>query len=203
MALSLDDLPNDVEKLKAMILAISAETEAALAENAKLTAEHLRLDNERMVLSAEVERTRQQNERLEHIINVYAALTSAVNPSALTLNTALEDVETSFGADDAIAEKKNEIVRREGTEVRRANRGHLPLHLPREEVVIEPEATACPCCGGALHVIGEDISERLDKIPTQVTRDRDAATQVCLQSLHRWRGTGTGTEPVDPRRAAD
>lgn len=57
---------------------------------------------------------------------------------------ALEDVETSFGADDGIAEKKNEIVRREGTNARRADRGHLPLHLPREEVVIEPEAKACP-----------------------------------------------------------
>jgi transposase len=24
--------------------------------------------------------------------------------------------------------------------------------------VIEPENKACPCCGGALHVIGEDVS---------------------------------------------
>jgi deoxyribodipyrimidine photolyase len=77
MALSLDDLPNDVEKLKVMLLAISAETEAAqaeteaaLAENAKLVADHARLDHEHTVLSAEVDRTRQQNERLEHIINV-------------------------------------------------------------------------------------------------------------------------------------
>ena len=40
----------------------------------------------------------------------------------------------------------------------RRNRGALPMHLPREEVLIEPEDRACPCCGGALHVIGEDVS---------------------------------------------
>jgi transposase len=28
-------------------------------------------------------------------------------------------------------------------------------------VVIAPETTACPCCHGAMHVIGEDRSERL------------------------------------------
>src|SRR5262245_12950365 len=70
MALSLNDLPDDVEKLKAMVLAISAETEAAqarieaaqalaeaaLAEKGKLDAEHARLDHEHTVLSAEVER---------------------------------------------------------------------------------------------------------------------------------------------------
>jgi len=45
------------------------------------------------------------------------------------------------------------------------NMGALPRHLPRHDVVIEPETTGCPCCGGALHRIGEDISEVLDVIP--------------------------------------
>src|SRR5258708_3342374 len=45
-------------------------------------------------------------------------------------------------------------------------RGPLPDHLPIE-VVIEPEDMACPCCGGAMHVIGEDRSQRLDVIPAQ------------------------------------
>jgi len=34
--------------------------------------------------------------------------------------------------------------------------------------VIEPESKACPCCGGELHVIGEDTSKRLDKVPAKV-----------------------------------
>ena len=48
------------------------------------------------------------------------------------------------------------------------NIGGLPKHLPREDVVIEPEANECPCCQGALHRIGEDVSEMLDIVPAIV-----------------------------------
>jgi transposase len=34
--------------------------------------------------------------------------------------------------------------------------------------VIEPESKSCPCCGGALHVIGEDVSKRLDRVPARL-----------------------------------
>ena len=47
----------------------------------------------------------------------------------------------------------------------RRNIGALPKHLPRCEQVLEPDATACPCCDGRLHKIGEDVSEVLDVIP--------------------------------------
>jgi transposase len=49
----------------------------------------------------------------------------------------------------------------------RRNRGALPAHLPRIEVVVDVEDKSCPCCGGALHVIGEDHSEMLDVVPAQ------------------------------------
>lgn len=45
------------------------------------------------------------------------------------------------------------------------NIGALPKHLPRYEVMIQPESDVCPCCGGTMHVIGEDVSEQLDVIP--------------------------------------
>ena len=70
MALSLDDLPDDAETLKALILAVRAETEAAHADNAKLAAERDRLEHEHMVLAAEVDRLTQQNEQLDHIVGV-------------------------------------------------------------------------------------------------------------------------------------
>lgn len=34
--------------------------------------------------------------------------------------------------------------------------------------MIEPDSNACPCCGGELHVIGEDTSKRLDEVPAKV-----------------------------------
>src|SRR5262245_43377484 len=45
------------------------------------------------------------------------------------------------------------------------NIGGLPIHLPREDVVIEPESDICPRCQGKLHRIGEDVSEMLDIVP--------------------------------------
>ena len=62
-------------------------------------------------------------------------------------------------------EKKDESLKRERAKKRRANRGALPAHLQRIEQIIEPESTLCPCCGKAMHAIGEERSERLDKIP--------------------------------------
>jgi transposase len=47
----------------------------------------------------------------------------------------------------------------------RRNIGALPKHLPRVVDVIEPKNTQCPCCDGALHRMGEDITEALDIIP--------------------------------------
>ncbi len=41
----------------------------------------------------------------------------------------------------------------------------LPAHLPREVILLDlPEAEKpCPCCGEKRHVIGEVVSEKLDK----------------------------------------
>lgn len=183
MALLLDQLPDDVESLKALIL-------AADAKNARLAAQRDQLEHEHTVLAAEVDRLTQQNERLDHIIGVlrraqFGRKSERISDDQIAL--ALEDVETAFGAQDAAAEKKSEIVKREGIEGRRANRGHLPPHLPREEIIIEPAAKTCPCCGGALHVIGEDVSERLDKIPARlrviVTRRPKYACRSCTDGV--------------------
>ena len=42
----------------------------------------------------------------------------------------------------------------------------MPDHLPRERIVYPPPS-ACPCCGGTLRKIGEDITETLELIPRQ------------------------------------
>jgi transposase len=49
-------------------------------------------------------------------------------------------------------------------ERRKPARRPLPEHLPRERVVY-PSPSACPCCGGALHKLGEDVTETLELIP--------------------------------------
>lgn len=59
----------------------------------------------------------------------------------------------------------------QGRQARRSpsrNIGRLPKHLPRYDVVVEPETKACPCCAHELHCIGTDISEALDIVPAVV-----------------------------------
>lgn len=53
-------------------------------------------------------------------------------------------------------------------------RRSLPEHLPREDRIYEPETQCCPDCGGALHRLGEDVSEQLEYVPGhwQVLRHR-------------------------------
>jgi transposase len=53
------------------------------------------------------------------------------------------------------------------TERPKRNRGALPAHLPRVELVVDVEDRTCACCGGSLHRIGEDQAEMLDYIPAQ------------------------------------
>src|SRR5579859_1212333 len=51
---------------------------------------------------------------------------------------------------------------------RSSHRKPLPDHLPRENVRLDIDEMTCACCGGALHVIGESVSEMLDWIPAQL-----------------------------------
>jgi transposase len=53
-----------------------------------------------------------------------------------------------------------------GFERRKPTRRPLPAHLPRERIVY-PSPSTCRCCGGALHKLGEDVTETLEMIPRQ------------------------------------
>src|ERR671911_176642 len=81
----------------------------------------------------------------------------------------LQQLQQTVAAAEAAQE---EAAARNGTprppRVRRRNLGALPAHLPRVEVLVDLEHKSCPCCGGALHVIGEDTSEMLDIVPAQL-----------------------------------
>lgn len=108
-----------------------------------------------------------------------------LDPGQLAL--ALEDAEQEIAEDRAGQDAGDAALKRARGQRRRANRGALPTHLPRVERVIEPESLDCPCCGGALHRIGEDVSERLDVIPAHfrvlVTRRPRYACRGCTEGV--------------------
>src|SRR6476660_2938776 len=95
----------------------------------------------------------------------------------------LEDVEQAEADRAAQTDGSSPADRHARAHRRRINRGALPGHLPRIEVVVDIEDKACPCCKGELHRIGEDASERLDLVPAQfrilVTRRPRYACRTC------------------------
>lgn len=84
------------------------------------------------------------------------------------LELGLEEVQQAEADEAAQVEKADPDRRAATTAKRRANRGALPAHLPRIETIVDVEDKACPCCSGALHLIGEDRAERLDIVPAQL-----------------------------------
>jgi transposase len=99
-------------------------------------------------------------------------------------------VEQAIAAAQAAAEKNAPTrAKPSATLKRNINRGALPAHLPREEVMIDVADKSCACCGGLKHRIGEDVSERLDVIPAQlkviVTRRPKYLVRLALGKCRR------------------
>ena len=108
--------------------------------------------------------------------------------SAEQLQLGLEDLEQTVAANQAAQETVVSEPKQPTTRARpQRNLGDLPAHLPRYEVLVDVERRECPCCGGALHVIGEDRSEQLDVVPAQlrvrVTRRPRYACRACEQGV--------------------
>ena len=95
----------------------------------------------------------------------------------------LEEVEQVEASDEAGAERAEPAKGAARAARRRRNRGSLPAHLPRIEMIVDLDNKVCPCCGNGLHRIGEDVSERLDIVPAQfrvlVVRRPKYACRAC------------------------
>jgi transposase len=160
-----DTLPDDIDALRALILAERAAHADIVAERDTLAARNARLE----AIIQEIRRAH------------FGRKSERITDDQLAL--ALEELETSLAKAEAEDEKADPALKTERTRKRRASRGESLDHLPHEEVVIEPDSTVCPCCGGDLHVIGEDSSKRLDKVPAKVrvivTRRPKYACRAC------------------------
>src|SRR5829696_5341736 len=165
MSLVLGDLPRDPDRL---LQQLQQMTEVIAAQNASfllLQAKHDAVLVERDAAQAEIEKLRLLIRQLQR--GQFGRRSERLDPDQLQLG--LEDLEQAVAAAEAAQEAAS---RGSGTprppRVRRRNLGALPAHLPRVEVVIDVEDKTCPCCGGSLHVIGEDTSEMLDLVPAQL-----------------------------------
>ena len=154
------DLPNDIETLKALLVA--SEDRNLRKQDRIDQLEKLVADFKRSLFGARSEKT---------------------DPEQYELS--LEDIETAMAAvraeDDAVDPPASRP-----SKPRNTNRGSLPKHLPRIEEVIAPDRMTCGC-GAKRHVIGEDTSERLDIVPAQfrviVTRRPKYACRSCTNGV--------------------
>jgi transposase len=113
---------------------------------------------------------RVQNERLRQIIKElqrhrFGRRAETLPEDQMLLG--LEEVEQVAASGEAESNAANTAERSNRSAKRRVNRGSLPAHLPRVEMMVDIEDRTCPCCGKLLHWIGEDIGERLDIVPAQ------------------------------------
>jgi transposase len=103
------------------------------------------------------------------------------------LQLGLEDEEQGAAAGDATEDAALPSARPRQRQPADRNRGALPAHLPRYEVTIDVESKDCPCCGGMLHRIGEDRTEQLDIVPSQlrvkVIRRPRYACRTCASAV--------------------
>src|SRR3954464_218866 len=111
---------------------------------------------------------RAQNDRLRQIIKElqrhrFGRRAETLPEDQMLLG--LEDVEQAAAEFAAETDDASALERQARAHKRRINRGALPAHLPRVEIVVDIEDKTCPCCQGELHRIGEDRSERLDIVP--------------------------------------
>src|SRR3954468_21809986 len=165
MSLAPDDLPRDPEWL---LLPLQHMAEVVAAERSRISALEIERDTvlaERNAAQAEIEKLRLLIRQLQR--GQFGRRSEKLNPDQLQLG--LEDLEQTAAAAEAMQEA---AARSSGAprppRSRRRNLGALPTHLPRIEILVDVEDKACPCCGGALHVIGEDTSEMLDIVPAQL-----------------------------------
>jgi transposase len=150
-------LPDDIEALKAALLAERARADAAQADAAAARAEHTDAQTLIAHLKLQIEKLRralfgQRSERGARLLD--------------QLELRLEELEASATEDELRAEQAAARTTQVGAfSRRRPARKPFPAHLPRERVIV-PRPTACACCGGTrLSKLGEDVTETLEVIP--------------------------------------
>src|SRR5437773_10948363 len=151
----LDSVPDNLDALKAALAAerMAREMAEARASGAEAMVVHLKL----IIAKMKRDRFGQSSERSRKILD--------------QLELQLEELEATATEDEIAAEIAASKANQDSTVVcsftrRKPVRAPLPAQLPRERVVV-PGPTACPCCGGRLVKLGEDITETLEVVPRQ------------------------------------
>jgi len=158
MTSATDSLPTDLAAAHALII---AQREALVAAEAKVAA----VESMAKSRALEIEQLKYQIAKFRHERYGQSSERSTVlEQLELKLSELEEDASEAEAAAQLAAQRAKIPVK--SFERRKPARRPLPAHLPRERIVY-PSPSCCPCCGGALHKLGEDVTETLELIPRQ------------------------------------
>lgn len=162
-------IPSDPQALRAFALNMMAKIAERDAEIATLTTEIEAAEAKAAEVEDALAAAIDEVKRLTDILDSFKK--HRFGPSSEKLDPdqyqlVLEELEAALSRAaaglEALVDKSDEDKEKR----RRNNRGALPAHLERIEQVVDIEDKNCACCGGKLHVVGEDVTERLDVVPT-------------------------------------
>ena len=161
----MSDLPSDPALLRQTVMALSSRL-------GELSAECSTLSAERDAAITQRDAAVRENDKLLMILSqykrtIFGPRSETLDPGQLSLFTITAQAARAAANDDVTGGRLPDGAEGRGKRPTRRNRGKLPEHLPRIDVVIDIESHVCPCCGGQLHKIGETVKEAFDVIPMQ------------------------------------
>jgi transposase len=161
MALSLDQLPDDIETLKRLLLERDAEVEQRRAELEQRGVELEQRRAEVLLARLMIEKLKLEIARLRRI--QFGRRSERHDARVVQLELMVEELETTLAAMPAPPASAVSLGALASPPTRPVRRPP-PAHLPRENIV-HAAPCSCPDCGGELKPIGEDVAEQLEYIP--------------------------------------
>jgi transposase len=142
MAMQRDQLPDDTEALKTLLIGRQELIEKLMTEISRLR---------RWRFGHSSERTDTVLMQLQLLLEGMQAPVS---------KTPASQTEERIPAGDS-----KEPADKERAKLPARKRGQFPAHFPRETILHGPHSCSCPDCGAKMRTLGEDVSEQLDFVP--------------------------------------
>jgi transposase/uncharacterized small protein (DUF1192 family) len=197
MSDALASLPDDPTELKVKIAALEAE-------NARM-----RADVERMMATVRAHEALVQALR----IRIARLQRQKFGPSSERIGREIEQLELALEALEVAASSVGEPIPDDEGEMEaveeprpaaeaspRRRRPKVAASTPRERIVLDP-GEACPDCGGALRLVGEDVSEMLELITARLKVIETARPKKSCRRCERITQVPAPSRPI-PRSMA-
>lgn len=187
MQINISSLPTEEESLRRIITTLNNQNQELSEQNNSWSSKYQKLEQEKSELSVShiALNTRclaledNNNELLQkntELSNYVALLEERLRLlKAKRFGKSSEKLERQIDVVERLLEEEETLLgfnlkpgatsKEDNHEKGKAKRKKLPAHLPREEVLLEPEAKCDSCGGKSFRKIGEDVSEILERIP--------------------------------------